>query len=444
MNKQTISAPSAASLNFLEYQRILVQAHLAVARGDEAEADRLRDRSDEIAEDLTWEETRWLHGLSGDLFMLTGEEIPERSDLPTSNLLLTLRDATFRMDGNTMLRLLRQGPNLPPKHIAYLRSNAYDHLGFTETSLAFMRHAVKLAPEDDQYVCLILERLNRLGRLDEAREMALASLDRSVISDDLVIFAAGTLLSSARGLDEAAAHPLCERAVKVLDPLLSSPERVTELGLQEHFYALITLGCCSKLMGDMVKARDAFSALLAVEPTNPDFLVLRGEASLEEDRAQALSDFTLAVSHNARQSTPYFILAHEELMEGRYSRCQQLCQSLIALPGVSPAVLSMALEFQAVCYFYTDQPAALVRETFLNAIEINPDSERLRQLAQAFFADLDAGQPRNNDLSLPDLVHSEHQESEFVVAMQRSARADAYETSARFMPGSQRETVGAV
>lgn len=204
--------------SFLEYVRLLVDVQAAIRRNDEQSATLLRRQSEELGDDLSPEEIEWLYGLSGDLDMLTGEEVFERPTLPPRQLLLKLKSATDRLDGQAMLEVLRQNPSLLlPQQKAYLRANAYDHLGYTELSLLFMRHAAELAPEDDQYPCLILEKLARLGRLEEARALALVSLARPTLSEDLIIFSSGAIFSSTRDMDDEAAQPLCAKVTEALE-----------------------------------------------------------------------------------------------------------------------------------------------------------------------------------------------------------------------------------
>jgi len=148
-------------------------------KGDDDEADAVRDEMDFLYRKLTGEERDRLRGLSADLYMLLDDEIFERFDGTQEELRAAIQAAWKKQECETLLKLLRKGPDyLSREGLASLRAHAYQSLGHLEIALAFEEYAARLNPQDTDRKVLILDLLYRLNRREEATTLA-----RSIIAD---------------------------------------------------------------------------------------------------------------------------------------------------------------------------------------------------------------------------------------------------------------------
>ena len=130
---------------FDEYERLTIHLHrlMAVGKSESEEADSVRDAMDGPWKRLTGDERRYLDGLSSDLYMLSGDELPEivsPSDVEARRR--EIMEARRSLDALRMLALLRVGPPVLSIHdVAAMRAWAYDALGRSGPAQIFMGFA---------------------------------------------------------------------------------------------------------------------------------------------------------------------------------------------------------------------------------------------------------------------------------------------------------------
>ena len=157
------------------YEKLLIELHRLIAegKGDDEEADAIRDQMDGPWYRLSREEDDRMSGLSADLYMLQDNEVYEPYEGTQEQLRSDLNAAWERGDYEAALGFLRKGtPFLTPERVAYLRGRCYAALGHLDTALLFMRYASNRDPERAAYRVAILDLLLSLQRLDEARAEA--------------------------------------------------------------------------------------------------------------------------------------------------------------------------------------------------------------------------------------------------------------------------------
>ena len=156
---------------YVQYEALLEELHrlIAAGKGNEDEADAVRDEMDGPEQKLTQKEIMRLNGLSADLHMLQDDEIYEPYDGTQDELRVALSEALGSNDYETILRLLRKGtPFLKPAQVAALRGRSYAMLGHLETGLLFMRYAAEKEPGQGAHRLYILGLLIQLNRTQEA------------------------------------------------------------------------------------------------------------------------------------------------------------------------------------------------------------------------------------------------------------------------------------
>ena len=172
-------------------------------KGDDDEADAVRDEMDFLYRKLTREERDRLSGLSADLYMLLDDEIFERFDGTQEELRAALQDAWKKQEWETLLKLLRKGPDyLSREGLASLRAHAYQSLGHLEVALTFKEYASRLNPQEIGHKAGVLALLFALNRREAAATQA-----RNIIADpgapsNLVAFAGYVLSQTASPVPE--------------------------------------------------------------------------------------------------------------------------------------------------------------------------------------------------------------------------------------------------
>ena len=166
MNNQFADNPE-----YVTYERLLIELHCLIAsgKGNEDEADAVRDEMDAPEQKLTREESDRVGGLSADLYMLQADEVYEPYQGTREELVTALSEALSRDDYEIIMLLLRKGtPFLRPAQVAALRGRCYAMLGHLETGLLFMRYAAEKEPEQVVHRLYILGLLTQLNRSQEA------------------------------------------------------------------------------------------------------------------------------------------------------------------------------------------------------------------------------------------------------------------------------------
>lgn len=254
-----------------EYAGSLVRLQeLSLEGRDESDqAEAVRRNMDELWDRLGEEARSWLGGLSADLYMLSGEEIPDAPDPATPDA-ASLAEAMIRpwqnKDWTIILKLLRQPHRFfEPSYVAFWRSRAYESQGFHEAALAFMDHAAKLNPLSS-YAALSLQLLRKSERIDEAMSRAADLLAHPGSSPFVIVVASSTLFSATKSMTDAEAARVYEQLRAALEHAiqqwLSRDPPSTELVAM----AWALLGLCHESLGHLDAARHSYDAALVVEP----------------------------------------------------------------------------------------------------------------------------------------------------------------------------------
>lgn len=139
----------AENPEYIAYEKLLIELHRLIAdgKGDDEEAEAVRDAMDTPWYRLSREEDDRMSGLSADLYMLQDDEVYEKSDWTQEQIRVILNSAWELDDYELVLRVLRKGtPFLTPDRVAFLRGRCYAALGHLDTALLFMRYAAARDP----------------------------------------------------------------------------------------------------------------------------------------------------------------------------------------------------------------------------------------------------------------------------------------------------------
>src|SRR5262245_55067568 len=128
-----------------EMERRLIRLHelIAADQSDSDAADAIRDQMDQLARFTTPLDLLTIRELSGDLYMLTGEEVAPESmrEMAAVDVRVRIAEAFGKQRWADLLRLLRAPHGLPLDRVAYVRARAWSSLGFHRAALKFYEHA---------------------------------------------------------------------------------------------------------------------------------------------------------------------------------------------------------------------------------------------------------------------------------------------------------------
>lgn len=387
----------------LERLTLALHAIIRAGRGNDDEADQVREQMVDIWETLSPERRTLLDNLSGDLFMLAGDEVLETGETPSRSFAQTM-DAWQRDDWVATLTLLRRSEvraTVPDHRVAYIRGRCWSSLGYFEAALAFFEHAAHLAPDNDNYAYLALDALLRSGRMDEALERANAILREQAPSVRRMFKAADVLFHAAWHFDEAVAATVYKRVLLVLDRALAldaslpAEERLSSLTVGGY----VVKGLCHEHLEQPLEAKQAYTAALAVDPESDAALTARGLVSLDTDRAAALRDFERAVKKGTPLLWPYLYLAHDALQSGEFRRCLDMSQQAMARTR-APVLRANLMEWMAIASLVLSPGSKMSVALLQDAQAANPLSDRIAANLQDLIAGKPAGSLRvANDTS---------------------------------------------
>lgn len=292
--------------HYVEYIRLLLELHALMAQGNgETEAaDELREKMVRPWTQLDPREMSRLRGLSADLYMLEGDELPEHvepAERSPQRLTAGWQAAWNAKDWDELLALLRIGlPFLDQAQVAYLRGRCWAELRHPEVALLFFDHAARRNPQFVNYRVLAIESLMQLGRLPDALDWAHRIVADETADPRLLFKAADVLLRSAETMSEEDARERLGAVIDVIrralqkETTLPEKERITEVTVAAH----AELGYCFEHRGQTDAAIDAYRRALELGPRHPAFL-LRALDILQQKRkleAAALEDLKERVS----------------------------------------------------------------------------------------------------------------------------------------------------
>jgi tetratricopeptide (TPR) repeat protein len=264
--------------DFRLYEQLLLRVHelIAAGEGDSEEADELRERMDAPWHRLTEAEQTRLRGLSGDLYLISGTEIPDEPfpvRFKPEAWVEQLQEARDWNDWGTVLGLVRRRPaSIFLESAALLRAQAYDALGHPNAGLAFLDFAYRANKADPAYRAVRMLMASNAGRLAEAvadAERALQGREKDI---SVLVAAADVLLMYASTREPAAKIETLRRTLEVVRPALS---RTATAGATP-----MSLIACAHLirtaaLWELGETADALTALDAAIDADPGDRVLK-------------------------------------------------------------------------------------------------------------------------------------------------------------------------
>lgn len=288
--------------DYVRSVQLLREHHRLMERGegesDAAEA--IREETHDLWPQLSPDEQDFLGGLSADLYMLEGDEVPEPGGseaITPGQLRACIAEALSRQDWPALLKLFRKAPDiLPAAQVAYLRARAYDALRHLDVAIDFLKYAIGQDPGNYDYRYLLLEMLIRAGKQDEASDVAAQHLADVQSPPDLRMQAGAVLFLHSKNLPVAEARPLLERAALVLEDAVAQAESDPNLSF-DSAYAWLSVGYCQEALGDIDAARRAYERSVELVPGFHE-----GQSALA--RIDAISDLAGAIAALAHSHSP--------------------------------------------------------------------------------------------------------------------------------------------
>ncbi len=242
------------------------------------------------------------------------------------------------------------------------------------------RHDPQLAP-------VLLTLLLKGGRDADIENCARGIVADQGSSPAALYLAAAALLRRARTIRSPETRQLLEQLIIVLHRALTA-ERATPRERREiprlDAAAAAMLGLCLERLGRSREALEVYEDALSHYPADPELLTLRGIARYDSARQDALEDFRRAAAAGSTSIWPYYFCAHSRLVADDYHGCWQWC--LQGLERHAPREVNAQLhEWLGICRVVLRQPAAVVLDSFDQAIAIDPGNKRIvanRDLAE--------------------------------------------------------------
>jgi tetratricopeptide (TPR) repeat protein len=293
--------------------------------GDDSEADNVRDELIDGLSSLSADDRRALNDLSGDLFMLSSEEILVAQ---TNITHVELKAAWEARDWNQLRQLLvYEIPHVTQDYRAYLRGRAWGELGFHRAAAEFLFFAWKARPEKDNYGFLAVQALLDADAFEEAWNRAAEVTVTERASATLLYKVADVLYTGASRCDSGFQARLYERVIEVVDKAAQfqqpSVVSIRVAGLVKKAFALASLK-------RLDEADLALTQALELDRNNDVVLSARGLVRLEADRpSDALLDFVRAVDEHTLFAWPYVYLAQHAFKNREFERALDLIEECL-------------------------------------------------------------------------------------------------------------------
>ena len=374
-----------------ECARLLLRVHELIRQGegDGEEADQVREALDGPSRDLTPVENELLWLLSGDLYMLAGEEIytPAPDGMSDEAISLELKRCLDISDWIGELRLLSTGPAaLTTGRVAYYRGRTYAEMGLPEVALAFYEHAVAQDPDDVYSFVPLLDLLVQLGLRSEAGGRAEAVLRAESESPAKRLKAAMVLFNLALLHDETRATQAARRLIPTLEALLSQSDLRTQWALL-HAGGQVILGSAYQLAGDNGRAVELYRDILERDPNASLARLSLGVALYPTNPDAAAAAFAEVAKRGTSSVWPYFYLCHDHLVRGEYEQALRDGQSALQRVGARMDARAHLLEWTAIADVMCHGDSQRVGELFDEAIAIDPLNAEIRHNQQQAMAD---------------------------------------------------------
>jgi hypothetical protein len=161
-----------ASESYLEYKKLTIELHnlFAQGKGQSAEANEIRNRMEPPEQNLSEMEQDRLFNLSGDLYMISDDEVKEKAtvDFDKQKFL----DDCHWGNWDDVLKTLRRD-NFPASKsvISILRCLCWAEIGDLDVALLFAEFSTKLKPEIKSYQCTVVSIKQEMGLPVDANEI---------------------------------------------------------------------------------------------------------------------------------------------------------------------------------------------------------------------------------------------------------------------------------
>lgn len=408
---------STRTLRDAEHLLVLLAHEMSVGRGDDPEADRLRDALDEPLRQCSPQERATISELSADLYLVEGSRRPQ--PLAAGETLKSVIEAVGvvpKRDGRVLLRLLRKiplgTPALPDDVIAWGYGRSWERLGFHAAAAAFFDFAASKKP-DGNYALLALEALQQ-ARLFAELDKRIALIEQAAAPQPSLLFKAAAVVfqrSAEVALDKQPAE--FERVVKLVarvDPRIKVLASVRAAGM-------VAAGFSYDHLGKHDEALKAFDQAIADTPTDAVY-VARGFVHADHgDRDKALKDFRAALQQGTSLVWPYFYLAHDALTRQDWKLTESIASTGTAHTK-SGALRAKLFEWNAIAAAMLGRPDATVRALFNFALGDDPVDETIRANLDAFEK---ARQARSKVEWLPTTIDLQEARSDFESAFRTAA-----------------------
>jgi len=304
-----------------EMERLLVRLHelIAADQTDSDETDTVRDRMDELSVSLEGSQVQMVNDLSGDLYMLTGEEVVAEAmrGLPLEAVHAQIKAAFEEKRWPDLLRALRGPHQLPKDRAAYVRARAYACLGFHLAAVKFFEHAYALRPNPN-YLALALDEHMASDMADTAHSLVQTIEDNPNAHPTLTLKAALVLLDLSRNRPEEEKIEFDKRIDGLIERAKGDPR------WPESVPSLRTAGLVALAFGlaradQLTNAESALDEAIGISPSSDAARVARGLVRVDAGRLDvAYEDFNEAVRLGAKTAWPYFYLTHRAVISADF------------------------------------------------------------------------------------------------------------------------------
>ncbi len=391
--------------DFVGLVRRLTRLHelIAQGKGDEPEADALRDEMDLPWRRLTPAEMELIDELSADLYTLDSDALskhPQEGGIRSSELLTAWEAKNWRRIRDL---IAKQPEGVSADFVGYIRGRCWEHVAGPEAAIPFFREAAGRKPD---FAAALVRALCDAGQtqegLLEAKSFA-ARADR--LSPYVLSFLVQTVFSSTRSMPPPTAFPVWQECADLFRTALAAQDRLPESQKDRQLSSMtcVVLGMCHQMLGDIEAAHGSLDLALVIDADSELALTVRGLLLNAHDPLQALADFRQAVSRNTTLFWPYAYLARNAIVSGEYGQAVNLCSKALFLTK-EPGYLAEVHEWMAIAKSCLDYPSAEVREHFDAAIALSPNQDRIRRNLDAWESQSDPTETREISWDVPEIA----------------------------------------
>ena len=364
---------------------IVLHQLIADGKGDEPEADAVRDSLDAPLASLSKSERERARMLSEDLYSLT-ELKPDRvlkaASADAQASFQAIYNAKQRRQWDVVLDLIRKWQDyLPLVVLSHLRGSTWAEAGKYEIASAFYAKAADIEPKGN-YPALYLDALSKSNPAKAKGVAEKVVNSPEDYSAPTVIQAAHVLAAAARPLPANEARAIETELIPVVEGAMQALERDKKQESESYLVAALLIGSAYEHKGDTRAAYDYYSRGLSVDPQNDALLILRGML-MYGINSGAISDLELSVKLGSKTIWPYFFLAHHYLVSDRFDDCRKFCERALDLRASAP-MRSELQDWLAIAEAQLSFPAERVRRLFEDAIRLDPHNERAKKNLSTF------------------------------------------------------------